>query len=113
MAISRAMDYLVVLYLDNDTSGFSNLVKINKGTAASLEDILIKKLAVDLEKNNAASAHLEKRLFAKTGHIEKNTFTNKHELVNVYHNPQRKYLIKNNSTAIDIQIKPDKLLSSP
>jgi len=113
VAISRARDYLVILYPDNDTSGISNLVKINKGTAGSLEDILIRKLAVDLEKITLASAQLEKRLFGETGHIEQNTFTNKHQLVNVYHNPQRKYLVKDSSTAIDIQIRPDMLLSPP
>ena len=51
------------------------------------------------------SSDIEHKLFNEKTHIEKNIFTNKHQLVNVYHLAEKKYLVRDSSTAIDIQFK--------
>ncbi|WP_299051691.1 AAA domain-containing protein [uncultured Polaribacter sp.] len=105
VAISRAKDYLVILYPDDKTQGINNLVKINKNNIDSIEDILKNKMNLKLEDITIHSSAVEEKLFKDFNFIEKNIITNKHQLVNVYNVAQKKYLVRESSTAIDIQIK--------
>ncbi|WP_445457723.1 AAA domain-containing protein [Flavobacterium sp. HNIBRBA15423] len=105
VAISRAKDYLVILYPDNNTQGINNLVKINQDNSHSIEDILKNKMDVKLDDITIHSSTIEEKLFGDSKFIEKNIVTNKHQLVNVYNVAQKKYIVKEGTTAIDIQFK--------
>lgn len=105
VAISRAKDYLVILYPDDNTKGIPNLVKINHQTPGSIEDIIINKLNLKLSDITIQAEAIEEKIFNEKNHIEKNIFTNKHQLINVYNIAEKKYLVRESSTAIDIQFK--------
>jgi hypothetical protein len=105
VAISRAKDYLVILYPDDKTQGINNLVKINQNNSNSIEDILKNKMGVKLDDITIHSRSIEEKLFNDPLFIEKNIITNKHQLVNVYNVAQKKYIVRESSSAIDIQFK--------
>lgn len=105
VAISRAKDYLVILYPDDKTENINNLVKINQNNSDSIEDILKTKMGVKLDDITIHSSTIEDKLFKDPNFIEKNIITNKHQLVNVYNVAQKKYIVRESSTAIDIQFK--------
>ena len=105
VAISRAKDYLIILSPDNKTAGIENMVKINKSNYGSIEHILAEEMNINLESITINSDIIEEKLFNEIKHIENNILTNKHQEVNVYSDAQKKYLIREGSTAIDIQFK--------
>lgn len=105
VAISRAKDYLVILYPDDKTQGINNLVKINQTNSDSIEDILKNKMDIKLEDITIQSSSIEEKLFKDSKFIEKNIITNKHQLINVYNVAQKKYIVRESSTAIDIQFQ--------
>lgn len=105
VAISRAKDYLVILYPDDKTQGINNLVKINKNNSNSVEDILKNKMGIHLDDITLQSSFIEEKLFNDNKFIEKNIITNKHQVVNVYNVAQKKYIVREGTTAIDIQFK--------
>ncbi|MBX7205296.1 MAG: AAA family ATPase [Bacteroidia bacterium] len=105
VAISRAMDYLIILYPDEHTQGIEKLYKIHKDHFGSIEYFIENLLGINLTEITIQSSDIEQKLFNEINHIEKNIFTNKHQLVNVYHLAEKKYLVKDSSTAIDIQFK--------
>ncbi len=101
VAISRAKDYLVVLYPEHGTGveSTSNIV--------SLENIIKNELGLRLNDITIHSNQIEKRLFHNSKYIEENVFTNKHQLVNVYGKAEKAFMIKEAKNAIDIQLKSD------
>lgn len=105
VAISRARDYLVVVYPDDQTQGINNLEKINKSKPGSIEDIIINELKIPLDDVTVSSRAVEQKLFGDSKFIEKNIITNKHQLVNVYNVAEKKYLVRESTTAIDIQFR--------
>lgn len=105
VAISRAKDYLVILYPDNNTQGINNLVKINQNNLDSIEYILKNKMNINLNSITIQSDTIEEKIFEEKKYIEKNILTNTHQIVNVYNDAQKKYIVKESSTAIDIQFK--------
>lgn len=102
VAISRAKDYLVLIYPDENTFGYSNLKEILK-----LEKILADKMNINIKGISLESCKVEKLLFGREGYFEQNTFTNIHQDVNVYHIPHMKYTVRFGNNAIDLQIKGD------
>ena len=105
VAISRARDYLVILCPDKDTQGINNLIKIDQNNAKSIEDILKNEMDVILDDITIHASDIEVTLFNDSKFIEKNIITNKHQLVNVYNVAQKKYIVRESTTAIDIQFK--------
>ena len=105
VAISRARDYLVILYPDNDTKGIGNLEKINIQHDGSIEKILNIKMGLNLDNITIHSSFIEEKLFNKKGFIQENSRTNKHQLVNVYNLAEKPYIVRESTTAIDIQFK--------
>jgi superfamily I DNA and/or RNA helicase len=93
VAISRAKDYLVVLYpyskiIDN---GFIKAIRSSS----------------DKHFRNAKivnSKEIEKVLFNEENYIENNSYVSGHDNVNVFGISEMKYFIKSNDTAIDIQL---------
>lgn len=95
VAISRARDYLFVLTPDDDTYGFENLKIINN---------LIKIMKSSSGSSEVQSHAIENILFSSPSYLEDNTFSTSHQNVNVYELPERKYEIRGEEHAVDIQV---------
>ncbi|RYE51514.1 MAG: hypothetical protein EOP48_18110 [Sphingobacteriales bacterium] len=105
VAISRARDYLIIVYPDLNTQGITNLSQFDKSTSGSIEHILEHDMGLDLDNITISSEHIEEKLFGEYGHIEKNIFTNQHQLVNIYARAPKKYVVREGHAAIDIHLK--------
>ena len=96
VAISRARDYLIILMPDNNTENVSNLKQIKQ-----LEH-LIEKIG---NYNRYSASDIEKLMFNNNPQfLEENSFSTNHQSVNVYAKPERKYEIRCEDSAVDIQI---------
>jgi hypothetical protein len=98
VSISRARDYLFILMPDNQTDDIDNLYKIKS----------IEKLVYNLAPDNHSiynSSEIERTLFGSESYIYDNSFATTHQSVNVYSKPEKKYEIRCEETAIDIQVK--------
>jgi hypothetical protein len=94
VAISRARDYLFVLMPDEKTIGIDNLKVVSM-------------LAELMNKQNCKifySHELEKWIFGNENFLEENTFSTGHQSVNVYSEPEKRYEVRSEDDAIDIQI---------
>lgn len=94
VAISRARDYLFVLVPDEDTENVQNLWLINK----------MKKLIQNDIHSEQVASEIEEILFEDNRYIEENAFSTGHQSVNVYGMPERRYEIRSEENAIDIQV---------
>ena len=47
---------------------------------------------------------IEELIFGRTGYLEENTFSTSHQNVNVYGMPEKRYEVRSEETAIDVQI---------
>ena len=94
VAISRAKDYLFVLMPDDDTENINNLMLINR-----LERII---------KNNTHIIHstkdIESLLFGSDTYLEENAFATGHQAVNVYGLPEKRYEVRSEDAALDVQV---------
>lgn len=95
VAISRARDYLFIIMPDDGTENVENL-------------FLIKRVE-NLCKSQPAFAELstklvEETIFNQNNYIEENSFSTSHQQVNVYGKPEKKYEIRSEDDAIDIQV---------
>ena len=88
-----------------ERQGIDNLVKINQTNTNSIEDILKNKMDVKLDDITIYASDIEEKLFKNSKFIENNIITNKHQLVNVYNVAQKKYIVRESTSAIDIQFK--------
>lgn len=95
VAISRARDYLVIIMPDDDTENVENLTVIKRVEA------LCKATPSWIEQHTQA---LEKIIFNSTTYLEDNSFSTSHQLVNVYGKPEKKYEIRSETNAVDLQI---------
>ncbi|WP_295070291.1 ATP-binding protein [uncultured Fibrobacter sp.] len=94
VAISRARDYLFVLMPDEKTVGIDKLTIIPK----------LAELMQDSNCRNFESHELEKWMFDNENFLEENTFSTGHQSVNVYSEPEKRYEVRSEDDAIDIQI---------
>jgi hypothetical protein len=94
VAISRAKDYLFVLMPDEDTENVQNLFLINKLRRIIEKDLYIEK----------TTRELEELLFDNETYLEENAFSTGHQLVNVYGVPEKRYEIRSEETAVDVQV---------
>jgi hypothetical protein len=98
VAISRARDYLFILMPNDHTQKIENLYKINR----------IENLAHQHSINRISvyeSTFIEKTMFGSETYIYDNSFATTHQSVNVYSKPDKKYEIRCEDIALDIQIK--------
>jgi hypothetical protein len=98
VAISRARDYLFIFMPNDQTQKIENLYKIKK--IESLSHIHSKDRISVYE-----SEFIEKTMFGSETYIYDNSFATTHQSVNVYSNPDKKYEIRCEEVALDIQIK--------
>lgn len=99
VSISRAKDYLFIIMPDDDTEKITNLR-------------LVKRVENLIHSSNNwaefASSDLEKLMFNDEHYLENNAFSTSHQSVNVYGLPEKRYEIRTEETAVDVQIhKPN------
>lgn len=95
VAISRARDYLFVLMPDDDTENVDCLKLVKR------VEWLIKKSSTWTE---MLSPDIEKEIFGDSNYLENNVFSTSHQSVNVYGLPEKRYEVRSEEYAIDIQI---------
>lgn len=95
VAISRAKDYLFVIMPDNQTENIFKLQKIKR-----IED-LMRHSGHFTEQTTAA---MEQIVFGDEKFIENNSFATSHQTVNVYGLPEKRYEIRSEDTAVDVQV---------
>lgn len=95
VSISRSRDYLFILMPDDATEKVENLklVKRVEALCKSQPDYTVE-----------SAANLENIMFGSTTYIEDNAFSTSHQLVNVYSEPERRYEVRTEDNAVDIQI---------
>lgn len=95
VSISRARDYLFIVIPDDSTEGISNLRLVKK------VESLIKKTGTW---NEFLSPDLEKLMFSDSNYLENNAFSTSHQSVNVYGLPEKRYEIRTEDNAVDVQV---------
>lgn len=98
VAISRASDYLILLVPDTQTENFENLYQINR--IQGIINYFLKGVCREF-----SSSEMEEILFKAFDFIEQNTFATTHQSVNVYVQPEKKYEIRCEETAVDVQVR--------
>ena len=96
VAISRARDYLFLIVPDDETIGVDNLQLIKE-----VEDYFADS---ENEAGEFSAQDIENLIFGESNYIEKNSFTTGHQSVNVYSRPERKYEIRSENNAVDVQL---------
>jgi hypothetical protein len=97
VAISRAKDHLILLMPDENTEGFDNLYQIKR-----LKGIIHYYLAGVCQQ--WTSREIEEILFGIPDFLYENTFATTHQSVNVYTQPEKKYEIRIEEKAVDVQV---------
>ena len=94
VAISRAKDYLFVLVPDDDTENVGSLFLINK----------LKRLIEKDFHSVQEAKDIEELLFDNRDYFEENAFSTGHHSVNVYGLPEKRYEIRSEDNALDVQV---------
>lgn len=98
VSISRARDYLFIVMPDDNTEGISNLRLVKR----------VENLIRDTDVwNEFLSPSLESLMFEDPNYIENNVFSTGHQSVNVYGLPEKRYEVRTEDNAVDIQIHRD------
>ena len=97
VAISRASDYLILLVPDTQTENIENLYQVNR--IQGIINYFLKGVCMDYK-----SMDIEEILFKELDFIEQNTFSTTHQSVNVYVQPEKKYEIRCEEMAVDVQV---------
>ncbi len=95
VSISRARDYLFILMPDDNTENVGNLSLIKK------VERLCKEQSVWSEQQSPA---IEGIMFGSKTYLEDNSFSTSHQLVNVYGKPEKRYEVRSEDNAVDVQI---------
>ena len=98
VSISRAKDYLFIVMPDDNTEGISNLRLVKR-----VENLIQHTDAW----NEFQSTALEDLMFGDPNYIENNVFSTSHQSVNVYGLPEKRYEVRTEDNAVDIQIHKD------
>lgn len=95
VSISRARDYLFIIMPDDTTENVGNLTMIKR------VETLCKKQSEWIEHE---SSYFEEVIFGSSSYLEDNSFSTSHQLVNVYGKPEKKYEVRSEDNAVDVQI---------
>ena len=98
VSISRARDYLFIVMPDDNTEGILNLRLVKR-----VENLI---RSTD-EWNEFLSPDLENLMFDDPNYLENNAFSTSHQSVNVYGLPERRYEVRTEDNAVDVQIHRD------
>ena len=95
VSISRARDYLFIVMPDDNTENIANLRLVKR----------VEQLVHDTGAwNEFLSPDLEELMFGDSQYLENNAFSTSHQNVNVYGLPVKKYEVRTEDSAIDVQI---------
>jgi len=101
VSISRAKDYLFVIMPDDETENVENLRLVKR-----VENLF----ESSTEGCKEYSSHeIENIIFKNSKYIEENSFSTSHQNVNVYGLPEKRYEIRSEDSAVDIQIHENRL----
>lgn len=103
VSISRARDYLFVIMPDDNTENINNLQLVKR-----VESLI--KDSDDWREFN--TRNLEYLMFNDSNYLENNSFSTSHQSINVYGLPERKYEVRAEDTAVDVQIHNNADVSS-
>lgn len=95
VSISRARDYLFIIMPDDATENVGNLTMIKR------VEKLCKNQPGWIEQK---TLNIEEVIFGSNSYIEDNSFSTSHQLVNVYGKPERRYEVRTEDSAVDVQI---------
>lgn len=95
VSISRARDCLIVLMPDDDTENVENLTLVKK-----VEQLCKEQTAF----GERLSPIIEEIIFGSSTYLEDNSFSTTHQLVNVYVKPEKRYEVRSEDNAVDVQI---------
>lgn len=102
VSISRARDFLFIVMPDDETEGIDNLRLVKR-----VEQLI--KLSENWDER--LSSKIEEEIFGETHWLEDNSFSTSHQSVNVYGSPEKRYEVRSEDTAVDIQIHRGKAQS--
>lgn len=95
VSISRARDFLFVLMPDDETENINNLLLIKR----------IEFLCKSQSKWSEQQAPIiEELILGSKTYLEDNSFSTSHQSVNVYVKPEKRYEVRSEDNAIDVQI---------
>ena len=95
VSISRAKDYLFIVMPDDDTENIHNLRLVKR----------VEQLVKNSEDFSESFTHdLEFQMFGNRTYLENNSFSTGHQSVNVYGLPEKRYEIRSEDAAVDVQI---------
>lgn len=95
VSISRARDYLFIVMPDDNTEGISNLRLVKQ----------VERLIQSTDEwNEFLSPDLEDLMFSNPNYLENNAFSTGHQSVNVYGLPEKRYEVRAEDNAVDVQI---------
>ena len=95
VSISRAKDYLFIVMPDDSTENVHNLRLVKR------VEQLVKSSGAYKE---MLTPDLEDQIFGCSTYLEDNSFSTGHQSVNVYGLPEKRYEIRSEDTAVDVQI---------
>lgn len=95
VSVSRAKDYLFIVMPDDQTANVDNLRLVKRIEAlmkntSSCQEVL--------------TPSLEKMMFNDDRYFENNAFATGHQSVNVYGSPEKRYEVRTEDNAVDVQI---------
>lgn len=98
VSISRARDFLFILMPDDHTPDVENLYRIKR-----IEKLISK----HAEKRHSVyeAEVIEREMFGHETYVYDNSFATSHQSVNVYSKPEKKYEVRCEETAVDVQIR--------
>ncbi|MDR1817474.1 MAG: hypothetical protein LBR07_04730, partial [Puniceicoccales bacterium] len=98
VAISRARDYLFIFMPEDSTDDIENLKRIK----------CIELLFSETNECSTFAANTtESILFGNANYLEENTFATTHQSANVYGRPEKRYEVRSDENAVDVQILDD------
>lgn len=95
VSISRARDYLFLVMPDDQTENITNLRLVKH-----VEQLMHNTQTC----HEQLSPNLEELMFGDPRYLENNAFSTSHQSVNVYGLPEKRYEVRTEDTAVDIQI---------
>ena len=95
VSISRARDYLFIVMPDDDTQNVDRLQLIKR----------VEAMAKNTDQwSEMSTPQLEEIMFGDSQYLENNAFSTGHQSVNVYGLPEKRYEVRTEDAAVDVQI---------
>jgi len=94
VSISRARDFMFIIMPDDETEKINNLRLVKR-----VEELCKKSDYLDYN-----ASDIEEIIWNSETFIEDNSFSTSHQMVNVYGEPERRYEVRSEDEAVDVQL---------